>query len=185
MPEVWLHKNRRALTMGLIVPVVGLICGTLLAAPILGQATWQHGLGLAVVAISILGLLLLFWRLRQPRIGRRGDELLFYLRSGRPIQVPLVMVEGFLLGQGPSYLRAHKPDASQVATVVIRLADRATDFAQRDVKPALGSWCNHYVTIRGTWCEPLSVSLVTKLNTRLADAQAAMQQDAQQKRGPR
>ena len=101
--------------------------------------------------------------------------------SGRPIEVPLALVEGFLLGQGPSYLNAHKPAASQVSTIVIRLADRATDFAQRDVKPTLGSWCNHYVTIRGTWCEPLSVALVMKLNGRLADAHATMQQSRGQR----
>ncbi len=60
---------------------------------------------------------------------------------------------------------------------MIRLADRATDYAQRDVKPALGSWCNHYVTIRGTWCEPLSLALVTRLNTRLAAAQASLKKE--------
>jgi hypothetical protein len=103
---------------------------------------------------------------------------LFYLRSGPPFRVPLEYVEGFLMGQGASFLRPGEPGASQVSTVVIRLADRATDFAQRDVKPALGSWCNHYVTIRGTWCEPLSLAVVNRLNSQLADAQAALKRQA-------
>ena len=98
--------------------------------------------------------------------------MLFHLRGGGPIRVPLEFVEGFLLGQGASYLRNDAAQTAQVSTVVIRLADRATEYAQRDVKPALGAWCNHYVTIRGTWCEPLSLALINQLNTRLAEAQA-------------
>ena len=171
MSEIWLHTNRRAIAFALLWPAIVLALGVLLAA--LASAGWARwlGFGLAVVA-GWFGLLFL-WQLRRPRIARRGDELLFYLRTGSPLPVPLALVEGFLLGQGPSYLRTNKPDASQVSTVVVRLADRATEFSQRDVKPALGSWCNHYVTIRGTWCEPLSVPLVNELNHRLAEAQRA------------
>jgi hypothetical protein len=174
MSEIWLHTNRRVIVFALIWPAAGLALGLLLATA-LASMPWIRWLGVGLAAVSAWFAILFVWQLRQPRIARRGDELLFYLRTGAPLRVPLAVVEGFLLGQGPSYLRADKPAASQVATVVVRLADRATDFAHRDVKPALGSWCNHYVTIRGTWCEPLSVALVTRLNTRLADAHTALQ----------
>lgn len=176
MSEIWLHTNRRAIAFALAWPVAALAVGLLLAATFASIA-WVRWSGIALAAVSVWIAILFVWQLRQPRIARRGNELLFYLRIGSPLRVPLALVEGFLLGQGPSYLRAGKPDASQVSTVVVRLADRATDFAQRDVTPALGSWCNHYVTIRGTWSEPLSVALVTRLNRRLAEAQSALRRE--------
>jgi hypothetical protein len=37
------------------------------------------------------------------------------------------------------------------------------------VKPALGAWCDSYVTIRGTWCEPLNGELIRRLNRRLRE----------------
>jgi hypothetical protein len=61
----------------------------------------------------------------------------------------------------------------------IRLAERATEWAQRDVKPALGAWCGGYITIHGTWCEPLDIDLVNQLNKRLAAAHQAQRTSAQ------
>jgi len=172
MREIWLHTNRRAIALAMVLPGLAvLLGGTLLFWPI-AAAPWLRWVGAALAGIALIVLLALAAQWRQPRIARRGNELLFHLRSGTPFHVPLEFVEGFLLGQGASYLRAEAQRESQVSTVVIRLADRATDYAQRDVKPALGAWCNHYVTIRGTWCEPISLALVTRLNTRLAEVQA-------------
>jgi hypothetical protein len=171
MSEIWLHTNRRAIAFALLWPAAGLAAGLLAAA--WAPVAWIRWPGILLAAVSAWLAALFLWQLRRPRIARRDDELLFYLRIGAPLRVPVALVEGFLLGQGPSYLRADRPNASQVSTVVVRLAERATEFAQRDVMLALGSWCNHYVTIRGTWCEPLSVSLISRLNHRLADAQTA------------
>lgn len=174
MREIWLHNNRRAIGFGMIGPAALLAIGIVLSQ--VEGATDRfvplRWFGVALGTLSLGVLIVLAWQLRQPRIARHQDQLLLYLRSGPPLRVPLAIVEGFLLGQGASFLRAGKPDASQAATVVIRLAERATEYANREVKPALGSWCNHYVTIRGTWCEPLSVALVTRLNERLAAGQS-------------
>jgi hypothetical protein len=93
--------------------------------------------------------------------------LLVFLRSGGPIRVPLEIVEGFLLGQAPGLLPGKRHLDAPTSSVVIRLAERAEEWAMIEVKPALGSWCGHYVTLRGTWCEPLSVDLVNRLNARL------------------
>jgi hypothetical protein len=57
--------------------------------------------------------------------------------------------------------------------LVIRIAESAADWQHVEVKPQLGSWCGGYVTVRGTWCEPLSISLVNRLNQRLAEVTAA------------
>jgi hypothetical protein len=51
----------------------------------------------------------------------------------------------------------------------MRLAQKAEDWQHLDVKPQLGAWCQGQVIIRGTWCEPLSVPLVNRLNQRLYD----------------
>ena len=172
MQEIWLRTNRRAIAAALFASAVPMAAGLLLWGLPASSAGWVRTLGMILAVGSASAIVELLRRLRRPRIARLGNELLFYLRAGRPLGVPLEFVEGFLLGQGPSYLPGGKPDASQSSTVVIRLADRATEFAKRDVRRSLGSWCNHYVTIRGTWCEPLSVALVTQLNQRLADARA-------------
>ncbi|HEY2827859.1 MAG TPA: hypothetical protein VGJ04_09690, partial [Pirellulales bacterium] len=56
------------------------------------------------------------------------------------------------------------------------IADKATDYHQRDVKPALGRWDEGYVTIHGAWCEPLTLEVVQRLNVRLAEAQRMLQE---------
>ncbi len=62
--------------------------------------------------------------------------------------------------------------------LAVRLAERASDWAQVDVKPALGKWCGGSITIYGAWCEPLSVALVQRLNDRLAAVQRSKQAPA-------
>ena len=59
-------------------------------------------------------------------------------------------------------------------TVVIRLAELPQDWADvPGIKPALGKWCGGYITIRGTWPEPLKCfHLVNGLNRRLAEVQS-------------
>ena len=92
-----------------------------------------------------------------------------YLRWTGAIRVPIQFVEGFLLGQGPTLLPVPATENIETSTVVIKLADSAEPYARVDVDRALGSWCNHYVTVRGMWCERLSLSLVNRLNARLAE----------------
>jgi hypothetical protein len=84
--------------------------------------------------------------------------------------VPVEHIECFLLGAGLRRLPGRTGREVQMSQLRIRLAERAVDWAQRDVKPALGAWCGGYITIHGAWCEPLDVSLVNQLNERLATA---------------
>ncbi|HEX3871331.1 MAG TPA: hypothetical protein VHV77_12890, partial [Pirellulales bacterium] len=37
----------------------------------------------------------------------------------------------------------------------------------------LGTWCHHYITLRGTCCEKLTLDLVNRLNARLYEVQQA------------
>jgi hypothetical protein len=98
---------------------------------------------------------------------------LVWLRSGPPIRVPVGAVECFWLGHAASLLPGKRNQRTETQTIVIRIADKAVEWRQQDVKRQLGSWCDGYVTIRGTWCEPLNIEVVNRLNRRLAEVAAA------------
>ena len=175
MTEIWLRPNIRALCFAAVLPVGMLVIGLLLAFDVfsLEQGMWLTALGYAIAAVAIYLLGLIAWQARQPRLARRDDALLVYLRQGSPIAVPLEIVECFLLGHAPTLIGGRRHARMETSAVIIRLAESAVDWAQRDVKPALGNWCGGMITVRGTWCEPLSVDLVMKLNARLAEARQA------------
>lgn len=180
MRTTWLRTNTRALALAMILPGLVFFVGLALAAglvPRLDQS-WLRAVSGVLACVAAGAVLLLLVQSRQPRLAYDSGRLLVYLRTGGPIRVPIEVVEGFLLGQGPSGLAGTKYVESETATVVIKLSDRAEEWARRDIKPALGNWCNHYVTIRGTWCEPLSVPLVNRLNELLAEAHHAARQGA-------
>jgi hypothetical protein len=170
MAEIWLRSNRRALALGLILPGVLLITGILLAA--LTHHFYAQIAGSILAAVGLLGCAALLWQMRLPRLAVDDSRLLVYARSGRPYGVPIEVVEGFLLGQGPSFLPGKRNARTETTNFVIRLAESAADWSQRDMHPALGKWCGSYITIRGTWCERLSVDLVQRLNVRLAEMHA-------------
>ncbi len=171
MCEIWLRSNRRALVLGMLIPAgVGLF-GLASAAAWLGPANsllWRS-LGAVLFSIALLLLSSLCVQWRRPRVGYRDGHVLFNLRSGSPIRVPIDVVEAFLMGQGSAMLKGQHR-SRETATVVVRLAEAASDWARVDVHPRLASWCDGYITIRGTWCEPLDVRVVNRLNQRLADA---------------
>ncbi len=167
MAEVWLHSNRRVLLLGLVpaglfgviaVAALRLDFGLLVKVP-----AWFV---LAVSLLLIVGLLLQVFR---PRVAYCDDHVLFHLRSGSPIAVPSEVVEAFFLGQGPANLPVHVTGHDETVNLVARLSQQAPEWKQQETKPALGRWCDSYVTIRGTWCEPLNGEVVRRLNSRLAD----------------
>jgi hypothetical protein len=174
MREVWLKPNTRALQLGVILPIVVLAAGALLlvlnwraAAP---SAIWVPGIILLIV--GLLGAIGIAREVRRPRLAYENGNVLAYLRSGSPIAIPVEIVEGFLIGQGPSLLPGGYRERYETTTFILRLSDSATEWSRGEVKPALGRWCDGYITIRGTWCEPLSVDLARRLNQRLAEVQA-------------
>lgn len=186
MPEVWLRTNRRAVLLGLILPaLLGLGGAFLLTAAILGSWHWGW---LAVAGAIILGALYLagnlLWLAAQPRLAQEAHELLVYFEPNRPIRVPLEIVECFFLGQGASELPKIDGVEPETSNVIVRLAERAKDWHHRDVKPALGHWCEGYITLRGAWCEPISGEALKQLNRRLADAHRRQKAAAQAASAP-
>jgi hypothetical protein len=170
MYETWLRPNRRVLAFAALLPALAAAIGIALAALPAGTGaaqTWSRMIGGVLAAFSMLGLLFLFWQARQARLACDGRRLLVNLGTARPIAVPLELVEGFLLGQGPAFLPGQKQ--AEVANLVVRLSERAPEWERIAVNRQFGSWCGHYITVRGTWCERLSVALVHRLNARLAE----------------
>ena len=175
MQEVWLKPNTRALKLGLIFPSLVLLVGATLLALV-----WRERLPAAILVVGgvlalvgALGIVGIARELRRPRLAYRDGEVLAYLRGGGPIRIPIEIVEGFLIGQAPSLLPGGYHERYETTTFILRLAESAEEWSHREVKPSLGRWCDGYVTIRGTWCEPLSVDLARRLNQRLADVQSA------------
>ena len=173
--EIWLRTNTRAVLFGAALPLAIGLLGLLLllGLPDREPAAWMRGLGAVLLLASGALLLALLRQLRQPRLAYADAHLLVYLRSGAPFRVPVEAVECFWLGQAPSLLPGKRHAHTETAAVVIRIADRATEWRQQEVKPQLGLWCEGYLTIRGTWCEPLSLELVQRLNQRLAEVSRA------------
>jgi hypothetical protein len=173
MSEIWLKTNRRAIWFGCLLPLVAELVGLwLLLEADEGSWSWLRWVGGALCLIGVLAFTTLMRELRRPRIAYRDGSVLFYLQSEGPIAVPANIVEAFFLGQGPVKLPSGAGAQQRTTNLVARLAQRETDWARRDVKAALGAWCDGYVTIRGTWCEPLNNEVVRRLNHRLKEVQS-------------
>jgi hypothetical protein len=137
---------------------------------------WELGiapviLGWLILAVGAWFALMLIYQMLLPRLAYQAGELLVYLESAQPIRVPIEIVELFFAGQGGSRLPVQEGSASQSRTVVVRLAEAATEWHARDVKPTWGEWREAYIIVRGTWCEPLTPDVFKHLNRRLREVQ--------------
>jgi hypothetical protein len=145
-------------------------------------AWWTRAAAWMFVVLGGVLMIGLITQWRRPRIAYRDGQVLFHLRAGRPIAVPVQVVEAFFAGQGPSHLPVVAGKASKTVNLVARLSQKAPEWAHKDVKEALARWCDGYVSIRGTWCEPLDGELIRRLNHRLREIhleqKAAEQADA-------
>ncbi len=159
----------------MVLPALVGAVGVVLAVGLPGRQPpdWLVVVGCLLGALSAATIVSLLWQMRKPRLAYCDGELLVWLRSGSPIRVPIDVVECFLLGQTPSLLPGRRHQTTETTALVVRIADRATQWHRQDTKPQLGKWCEGYITIRGTWCEPLSLDLVNRLNQRLADVTRA------------
>jgi len=175
MRETWLQPNRRAIAFGCVLPLllIGVGCWMAFAPGTNAAASLRLvGIALSVIGLAIIGILAI--QLRRPRVAFEDGAVLFYLRNGSPIAVPVEVVEAFFLGQGPAHLPAVTKQP-QTVNLVARLSQRRTEWARQDVKRALGNWCDGYVTIRGSWCEPLNGELIRKLNRRLKEVKDSVE----------
>ena len=173
--EVWLRPNRRALG-SFALAAAFMLAGSIFVLLTSPGRTVFVSLSLAIILLVCL-LVIFLSSLWRPRLAYHCGQLLVYLRPGRPISIPIDIVECFFLGQADSLLGRSPFGSSaatqQTSTIVVRLAESAREWKHVEVQPALGQWCDGYIVIRGTWCEPLSGELVGQLNHRLVAAHRA------------
>jgi hypothetical protein len=170
--EIWLNTNRRACLVLAILPGICVFaCAIWFIFATTPLSFWLGVLAFGPMALWLASTL---YRMRQPRLAFKNGRLLVYLGGLQAIQVPIDIVECFFLGQGPSMLprslEGKHGEAAETATIVVRLAESAREWHHRDVLASLGQWCEGYITIRGTWCEPLTREVVARLNQRLVEA---------------
>lgn len=172
--EIWIRTNPRPFLAALIAP--GFL--TVLGLAWMGWTTssnlsgWLTGIGGIFIVAGVLLAGALIWRSKQPVLARRDDQLLL-CTEGIPIQIPLELVECFFKGQGDSLLQDRLGKELEASAIIIRLAESAKDWHHRDVSPKYAHWCEGYITLRGTWCEPIGPDLLRQLNKRLVEAQRA------------
>jgi hypothetical protein len=176
----WLHTNRRALSLGIVVlsPALAVAVGVM-ATSANEWLRWPAAAAALLLAYAIGLCVYLMW---QPRLSYANEQLHVHLRPGAPIRVPIDIVECFFLGQGPALLPrlfGSRKKAEETSTIVVRLAESAEQWKHVDVKPALGQWCEGYITIRGTWCEPITNELLKRLNGNLVAAHREIRAKAQ------
>lgn len=182
MRECWLKPNRRALLLGCLIPGLAAAVGMGMIVISTPKTSWGiAGLiagGLLVVAAGtiVLGLLTL---MMIPRVAFDHDQVLVYLRGHRPYRLPLDIVECFFQGQGPTGMASRRGQYSKTTNVVVRIAERATQWHERPVKPSLGEWHNGYIIIRGTWSEPITEEKLRELNSKLAQAKRRLRSAAE------
>lgn len=176
MYEVWLRPNLRAMRVGLLAPAV--IAAMSLAA-IFSGIIFLAVVGWIGIALSGSLFGLIVWLMRRPMLAYESGHLLVNLRNGPPIRLPIDVVEAFFLGSGPLKLSDEHSAPYQTTNLITRLAEKATDWAERPVKPALGRWHESYITVHGAWCETLSLEVVSRLNVRLHQIQHASDDSCQ------
>jgi hypothetical protein len=174
MTQILLRSNRRfgALWMG-----GGFVCGLLT----LWSVLFVDLVVVRVVAVLFLlsAISVTFWGWKfcfvQPRLAMNDDELLVYIqRSQKPFRVPIDVVEVFFIGQGA--VTGEEPGqpndyhGAVAANVIVRIAESAKQWQERDVDLWLGVWREGYITLRGLWCEDINQEVLKRMNRQLMDA---------------
>lgn len=165
--EVWLRGNAR--------PALMLLAATAVATAVAGAAVvalrppaWGIGFVAAGCCVCLASAAGVAWVASRPRLARRGGVLEVRLSPLRVERLPLEVVECVFPGSQPLGGEGSAPDR-RVETLVLRLAERATEWRSRPTA-AWGAWQDGSVVFDGRWCEPLSPPLARELSARLLEA---------------
>lgn len=171
--EIWLRTNLRAyLVMLGVVGALTVVVASFLIWSVLTEQNALVAIPIACFSLVLFYFLaLLAYAMKRPRLAYGDGTLFVYADQREPEHVPIDIVEVFFLGQGPSELPKIKGREPETQNVIIRLAESATEWKHRDMKPAIGMWCEGYITIRGSWCEPITPEIMRQLNHRLIEIQ--------------
>ncbi len=166
-PDLVVRSNARvgwALALSGAAVVAGAMVWLLEAPGVLGQvaAGTVAGLGACWCWLGV-------WFLITPAVVGRTGELWVRLAPAHSVRIPLEHVEAFLLQPGPAL--PWLGDRVRAACLVVRLAEKAQPWSQQRRATWMAIWCGPYITLRGTWLEPLCVEKVHDWNAQLAQLQ--------------
>lgn len=172
LPAVWLRANLRAQLAEMILPAIVAAVGIALLVWFWYSIDfrWARWAGYAVMTLGVLWTAWLVYLATLPRLAYEEGHLVVQLTPPDAVAIPIEIVECFFIGQGPSAMPPVDGLEAQSVNVVVRLAERATAWKQRQVHPLLAHWCDGYIVIRGIWCEPIDGDVVNHLNKLLAAA---------------
>lgn len=169
--EVWLRANLRPVA-AVAALGAGLALVAIVAALVLPLPLWASAVLAALAASDALVVVTLAWGAAQPRLMLEGDAVAVRLAPLTVERVPLGVVECIFRGTEP--INANDgPPRFRVGTLVLRLAERATEWRQRPSFRPWGTWDDGHIVIDGRWCEPLSPESARQIAARLADAKRA------------
>lgn len=175
--ETWLRGNLRPVLWltgaGLVLAVAVLAAA---ACGVVPPSAWSLLLTVGLAGVMVVGLLAR--AAARPRLERRGDVLRVRLSPSATEDVPLDVVECFFPGSNPIDRQGEPTCGSHAAfrvnTLVMRLAERAADQAERPTFTPWGTWTDGYVIFDGRWCEPLSPELARAIGRRLIEAKRSL-----------
>lgn len=175
MRDVWLKPNQRALTASIVMPLAIIVVAALMLTGVLGDVHWViQGVTGGLALVSGFAVVVLVKWFCHPRLAYEDGVLLVNLNAGPALKVPIDLVEVFFAGQSNSHMpktvQQTKSVTPESRTIVVRLAERATQYHSRTVMPRLGSWEQGYIVVRGTWCEPINREVIKRLNKQLVAA---------------
>jgi hypothetical protein len=168
--EVWLRGNLRPVAgLAVIAAAAAAAAAAGFAAAGLGWAVWLVG---AIASVTLAAAAAVARAAAAPRLARIGDRLEVRLAPGRVEQVPLEVVECVFRGSEvlPESRDADASPRLRVGTLVIRFAERATEWRSRPAFRPWGTWEDGCAVIDGRWCEPLSRETVQQIAAALLDA---------------
>ncbi|MBC19565.1 MAG: hypothetical protein CMJ74_04785 [Planctomycetaceae bacterium] len=166
--ETWLKPNRRVLFVCL-APLLILVALAIWLCQ--AESPIRFWVGVGLLPTALLFSLMLVSRTLRRRLGYRCGNLWVDLGPGKPVSVPIDAVECFFLGSRETPVSGRWGLQSRAVSIVVRLTEKAVHYHDRAVTPSLGTWREGYITILGSWCEPISPALVAQLNKRLLAAQ--------------
>jgi hypothetical protein len=186
--DIWLHGNVRP-AAGLLAAAVLLATGVAAAIIVVPLAPWLGWTVGSGALLLVMATATLAWSAARPRLVRAGPEVVVRLSPLVVHRVPLEIVECVFpgsqsLSSGTSVPEGREPEADAAAerrvnTLVLRLAERASQWRSKPVAAAWGAWSDGTIVFDGRWCEPLSPSVVRGISARLIEAKRELAGGAQ------
>ena len=170
MDECWLKPNRRAAWPLAACPLLLFAVGAAVVAwsLIAGWPLWRTCLAAVFATFGAIAAGAIARWAQRPRLAYRDGELLVHLGAAEPHRVPIDVVEVFFRGQSDVPIAGLRHTTAKTSNIIVRLAEAAPQWHQRDIPATFGKWAEGYIILSGTWCEPITFDLLRQLNGRLA-----------------